>query len=98
MADVLPSQFTKDPDAVRQFQMDWTLWLADGETIADAEIIVDDDSATPVTVDSSSHDDEIVAFTLSGGTTGTAAKVTCRVTTSDGQVDDRTVDIRVRER
>lgn len=92
-----PSQWTKDPDAVLDYVFDWTLWL-DGDTIDTATATVDDDSDTPVVVDSTSNDSTTVTVFLSAGTAGTSAEVTCRITTSEGRTDDRTIRIRVRER
>jgi hypothetical protein len=95
----------KDPDAVLDFRWDWAPltnergrsdWLASGETITAREIVAE----TGITVDTSSNTDTGTSVTvwLSGGTAGNDYDVTCRVTTSAGRVDDRTLVILCRER
>jgi hypothetical protein len=95
----------KDPDATLDYRFDWAPltnergrsdWLASGETITDHEIVAE----AGLTVDSSSITDTGTSVTvwLSDGTAGNDYDVTCRVTTSAGRVDDRTLVILCRER
>ena len=88
-----PTQFTKDPDATLDYRFDWSLWLDDGEAIVEADILADQ-----VDVDTVSHTDRDVTVFLSGGQEGERAEVTCRVTTSEGRIDDRTIRLRLRQR
>jgi len=88
------SRFIKDPDAVLDYQWDWSAWLASGETITAAEIIAD----TGITVVDDSKTDTTVTARLSGGTLDELYKVTCRITTNQSRVDDRTITIRVKHR
>lgn len=90
-----PSQFTKDPDAVKPYTADLTDWLTDDDTVSDHEIVLEDDAE--LEVDSSNHDDTSVTVVLSGGKDGTQEEVTFRVTTADGIVDDGTIRVRIRE-
>ena len=99
------STFPKDPDAVLDFKFDWatstngrgfTDWLDTGETIqsytitAEAGITLDSD----VAVDSNTS---VVAW-LSGGTAGTTYDVACKIVTTAGRTDERTMSIVVAER
>ena len=84
----------KDPSAVLDYAFDWTGWLATGETITDYTITAD----TGITVDSSTEDDGKVTVWLSGGTAGINYKVACKITTSAGRTDERTIWIKVVER
>ncbi len=85
--------FTKDPNAVLDYSIDWTRWLA-GDQIAASEWIVpseltrmaDSKTATSATV------------WLSGGTAGQSYIVTNRITTAAGRTEDRSFTIRVEER
>ncbi|MBS1876637.1 MAG: hypothetical protein JSU00_25705 [Acidobacteria bacterium] len=85
--------FTKDPNAVLDYSIDWTRWLA-GDQIAASEWIVpsgltkmaDSKTATSATV------------WLSGGTAGQSYTVTNRITTAAGRTEDRSFTIRVEER
>ena len=84
----------KDPSAVLDYVFDWTEWLATGETITDHTITAD----TGITVDSSTESDGKVIVWLSGGTAGINYKVACKITTSAGRTDERTIWIKVVER
>jgi len=85
--------FTKDPNAVLDYAIDWTRWLA-GDQITTSEWllpagltkIADTKTASSTTV------------WLSGGTAGQSYIVTNRITTSGGRTEDRSFTIRVEER
>ena len=84
----------KDPSAVLDYVFDWTEWLAAAETITVHTITAD----TGITVDSSTELDGKVTVWLSGGTAGINYKVACKITTSAGRTDERTIWIKVVER
>lgn len=83
----------KDPDAVLDYAMDWSSWLADGETITGHTVTVDG-----VTLDSNSRSDAVITAWLSGGTALTAATLAVRITTTAGRTDERSVRIAIRDR
>lgn len=85
----MPNQFVKDPNAVLDYQWDWSEWLAVGETIASHTVTV----PTGLTLDSSTASTTTVTAWLSGGTAGTTYTVTCRVTTSAGRTDDKSITV-----
>jgi len=95
---MLNNQFTKDPDAVLDYMFNWrdasTPWLATIETIVDHTITAD----TGLVVDSSTEDNGKITVWLSGGTAGETYKVACRIATSEGRVDERTIWIKVTNR
>lgn len=82
---------TKDPDATKDYVMDWSDWLEDGDTIDSHEVIV-----SGVELEQSSNTDETVTAWVSGGTQGRFGYVTYRVTTTGGRVDDRTLLLEIR--
>ena len=84
----------KDPSAVLDYVFDWTEWLATGETIANHTITAD----TGITADSSTEDAGKVTVWLSGGTAGINYKVACKIATSAGRTDERTIWIKVTDR
>ena len=97
--------YTKDPDAVLDYKFDWkcdsngrgiTDWLDTTETISSAVFT----ASTGLTVDSSSVTDTNTSATvwLSGGTAGTSYTVACKIVTSAGRTDERTITISVIER
>lgn len=84
-----------DPDARLDYTWDWTAFLADGETIASAEII----PADGITASDTDHDEATVTTwittTLPAGQTH---EVVCHMTTSAGRIDDRKIKLTIRER
>ena len=88
------TSFTKDPAAVLDYAFDWAAWLAAGETITAHTVTV----PAGITKDTSAAAAGIVTVWLSGGTVGDAYPVACRVTTSQGRTDERTITVRVHNR
>ena len=90
------ADYTKDPNAVLDYSIDWSAWLPSGDTIASVEW-----SATGVTVSSlpaPSVASGIATVWILGGTADSDGVVTCQVTTTAGRVDERSIRIRVRDR
>jgi hypothetical protein len=87
-------RFTKDPDAVLPYTLDWSRWLEDDDTIAAAT--ADEDSG--IVVDDVDFTDTTTTIVMSGGTAGTSYEVVVHVTTSAGYEDDRTITFAVKER
>ena len=93
----------KDPDAKLDFGFDWKPathgkdepdWLEADETIASYVITV----PAGLTKVSDTQADGIVTVWLSGGTVDEWYKVACKITTSKGRVEERTIYIQVQER
>lgn len=82
----------KDPDALKDYQLDWAAFL-DSDTITAVEWIV----PAGLTKASESHTDTTATVWLSGGTATQTYPVTCRVTTAGGRIDDRTFYVICRE-
>lgn len=92
----------KDPDSNIPYSFDWSAWTtAAGNTLvnnpANVDIIVDlvDPSATdttPIVVGDILIDvpNSIIYFWMTGGTLGLKYNITCRITASDGIIEDRT--------
>lgn len=86
--------FEKDPDAVLDYEFDWSDWLPTGDTIASAVVTAD----TGLTIDSQSETTTAVTVWLSGGTAITSYEVTCHIVTAEAREDDRTIVVQVIER
>ncbi len=86
--------FIRDPDSNLDFACDWSVWLQDDETIVTSVWLPDEGitTATPSVVGGRT------VVWLSGGEVGQTYRVTNRITTSAGRIDDRTLLIRVRNR
>ena len=86
--------FTKDPNAVLDYSVEWSKWLA-GDQIATSEWSVSDSSLEAT-------DDSITATRtavwLSGGTVGQLYTVTNRITTAGGRTDERSFMVQVQDR
>lgn len=78
--------FVKDPNAVLDYTIDWSLWL-DGDTISTSTwtvgsgIVKDLDTKTATTT----------TIWLSGGTLATSYTVSNRIVTVAGRTEDRTL-------
>lgn len=86
--------FDKDPNAVLDYQWDWSDWLDEGETITVAVITV----PAGLTLDSQVDTGATVTAWLSGGTAGDGYRIICHIETSEGREDDRSIYLRCRER
>ena len=84
----------KDPDAVLDYGLDWSNWLASGETISSSSWVVE----TGLTKDSSSNTTTTTTVWLSGGTAGRTYRITNSIVTSAAREDDRSLLIKVQER
>lgn len=84
----------KDPQATLRHGISWADWLGEGETIASQAVT----AQAGIVVDQVAQADGIVSYRISGGSAGVDYIVTCRITTSLGNIDERSVLYRVRER
>lgn len=85
---------TKDPDATLDYEVDWSSWLASGETISAAAWTLSS-GLTQTTVNTTATKSTVW---LSGGTANSRATAACRITTSLGRVDERTIEFVIRNR
>lgn len=85
----------KDPDATLDYQLDWSDWLATGESIASATVTV-----TGATLVSSSYTTTTVTAWIRGGTAGERARIQYRITTNNAtpRIDDRTLIVLIAHR
>ncbi|MER7070987.1 hypothetical protein [Terrabacter sp. NPDC000476] len=87
-------RLTKDPTAVLDYQVDWSKWLAAGETIATSVWTV----PTGLTKDSEAKADTTATVWLSGGQLDAVHAVVNRITTNQGRQDERTFYIAIGNR
>jgi len=85
----------KDPQAVLDYVVKWSDWLADaaGDTIVTASWTV------PVGITKLSESNTAIAATiwLSGGTAGTTYRITNQITTAAGRIAQRSFDVVMQE-
>lgn len=88
----------KDPDARIDYEFDWGDAYLAAQVIVAAQWSVVPEEVGGVTVLAQSHDLLACRATLAGGAAGGTYRVTNRVTMSDGQIDDRSLTVRVEQR
>lgn len=89
----------KDPGARVDHGVDWGVAYLDGQQLlTGSSWSVTPDEPGGVAVDGHGFDPERTTVTLSGGREGVTYRVTNRVTLSDGQIDERSLTIRVEQR
>lgn len=94
----------KDPDAVLDYTFDWTAWLDDvGDTIASTSVPVL--SPTGIALDLTAPHGagylvvgKTVVVWLKQGLPGTTHRVTCRIVTTGGRTDDRSIYVKIKDR
>ncbi len=87
--------FTKDPDAVLDYSVDWSAWLA-GDQIDTSTWLLEDGALLEVVSDAKTMAKTTVW--LRGGQKGTTYLVTNRIVTMGGRTDDRTITVKVEDR
>ncbi|WP_077148771.1 hypothetical protein [Sphingopyxis sp. KK2] len=88
----------KDPGARIDYAFDWGDAYVDEQVIVAASWAVEPEGAGGIIVSAASHDLLRCAATIEGGVAGEVYRVTNRVTLSDGQIDERSLTLRVEER
>jgi hypothetical protein len=86
--------FLKDPDAVLDYSVDWSKWLA-GDQIETSTWFVSDPALQPA--DDSNTTTRATVW-LAGGVAGQSYTVTNRITTSGGRTDERSLVLQVQDR
>ena len=87
--------FVKDPSAKLDYSFNWSDWLVGGDTIQASEWVI---SPPGLKDEDPDHSASISIVWLSEGTVGEQYRVTNRITTTGGRVDDRTIMIVIKER
>lgn len=89
------SSYVQDPDDKLDYQIDWTTFLTDGETVS-SYTLTSSDAAFVISGDSEASG--VVTYWVTGGTDGSNYKVTCHIVTSAGREKDATDTFLVRQR
>lgn len=90
----MAANFLKDPQAVLDYKWDWSTWLPTGDTISTHTIT----APTGLTVASSANTTTTVTAWLSGGTAGNTYSVACKIVTTQGRTDERSILVQVDNR
>lgn len=84
----------KDPEAVKDYAINWTAMLAADEIINDSAWTVD--PTGEITIGASAILDGVCTVWLSGGTDGFTYALKNHITTDRGMEDERTVSIKAK--
>lgn len=96
------AKYEKQPLEVKDYDVDYAPWLtAITDTLASlatSVVCLTDATDETLEVDSTTFTDDTVKVWISGGTDGEQYKLTLRVTTTGGRVDESELIFRVRDR
>lgn len=92
------TMMVKDPGSRIDYEFDWGAAYVDGQAVLASAWLVVPDEDGGVAVAAAAHDLTRTTATLAGGIAGHVYRVTNRVTLSDGQIDERSMTVRVEER
>lgn len=88
-----PFSATKDPSARLDYTWDWRPWLAAiNDTVSTATVFVPEGLTA---VDATVIDDGLVTRRVEGGTVGETYKMVCRITTTGGLIDEKTIHLTI---
>jgi hypothetical protein len=86
--------FTKDPESTLDYPIDWSQWLVGADTITGAPVWTVPSGLTLVT---QANTATIATAWISGGTAGATYLVECKITTTGGRIDERSILVEVKE-
>lgn len=95
------AKYEKQPAEVKDYDIDYSEWLGPvaDEVASVATVVTSDSEAVPtLVVDSTEQSTTVVKLWISGGTTGTRYKVTVRMTTAGGRLDESELVFTVKDR
>ena len=81
---------TKDPQATLDYRFDWSLWL-----VTDTIVSVTWTVPSGITQTAATNTTTTATIWLSGGSVGTKYTVACRITTTAGRIDERSLIVSV---
>lgn len=94
--------YTKDPDAVMPYTINWEPYIQHGDTITSATSTAYVDglstTTTAITVASTSTTGLTTTTVLSGGVSDANYDIKVHVVTTNGYEDERTIRVRVRQK
>lgn len=86
--------YAKDPNATLDYSVDWAAWLGATDTIEEASWTAPEG----IMVAAETHTATAATVWLSGGTAGAQYQLTCRISTVEGRIDERTITVRVADK
>jgi hypothetical protein len=94
----MASSYPIDPQARLDYYVDWSAWLADGETITTSTWTVSNYDDTAPDISDTIDSDTAPGVWVTDTTLGDKLRLTCHIITSEGREDDRTLSLIVKQR
>lgn len=92
----MSNSYIKDPSARLDYTWDWTAWLAEvSDAVSSATVVV---PAGLTAVGVPVVDGGFVTQRVEGGTVDSAYRLVCQITTVAGLIDERSIDLTIRNR
>lgn len=89
----MPQIFIKDPDATKDYQINWNTWL-NGDTISTSEWDVPDG----IKKENDTNNTTTATIWVSGGTAGEMYKLVNTIVTAGGRTEQDSITIKVLEK
>lgn len=90
--------FSKDPDEVLDFLLDWSARVTDGDTITTSQWIMPTATSGGIIKNSDTSTASTTTIWLSGGIDGTSYSIVNRVITAGGRTMDQTCYVKIKAR
>lgn len=84
----------KDPQSVLDYAVDWSEWLASGDTITSSSWSVSGPDSALV-IDTDTNDTTSATVWLSGGSVALVYKAINTIVTDQGRTDERTIEVTI---
>lgn len=89
--------YGKDPASTVDYSLDWSAWLASGESITGTSwFLTPSDTGAP-TLGAQIEADALQGIYVSGGTPGCRYRLTCHIETDAGRTGERSLTLRIME-
>lgn len=92
-----------DPNEIQAYSVDWSRFLNTGDTISTVLWLIDGnitgsyETYQNLTFIQPTNTTTVATVRISGGNVGQRYKISCRITTADGLVYERSINLTIRE-
>ena len=92
-----------DPNEIQAYSVDWSRFLNTGDTISSVAWLVNGtvtgsyEITDNLTLVQPTNTTTVATVRITGGTVGQRYKISCRVTTADGLIYERSINLTIRE-
>lgn len=92
-----------DPNELQAYSVDWSRFLNTGDSISSVAWLVDGtltgsyQQTDNLTIVQPTNTNTVATVRITGGNVNQRYKITCRVTTSDGLIYERSINLTIRE-